>query len=285
MVRVVTDSSCDLPLDLVEQLGITVVPLVVRIGEEEFLDTHLSRDVYWERVAAAREQGLFPQTSQPSMGVFESVFATLVEEGNDVACVTLTSKHSGTFNTAWAAAQRFGEAVSVIDSWTTSLGLGFLAMAAARSAREGASLGEVMALLTDMRPRTHLLAALDTIDYVRVGGRANALMPLLSRVMRFLAIKPIVGFVEGELKLLGQARTFSVAVTRMEQRIVELGPLESLAVLHARRKGDAETVAERLGRSTGLEGGILFGETGAVLSSHTGPGVIGMIGVQKGASE
>ena len=108
-------------------------------------------------------------------------------------------------------------------------------------------------------------------------------MPLLSRAMRFLSIKPIVGFVEGDLKLLAQARTFSVAVKRMEQRIVELGPLESLAVLHARRKGDAEIVAERLGHSTGLEGSILFGETGAVLSSHTGPGAIGMIGVQKEA--
>lgn len=212
------------------------------------------------------------------------MFGTLVDEGNEVVCVAITSKHSGTFNTAWAAAQRFGDAVRIVDSWTTSLGLGLLAKAAARFAHEGASLGEVEALLEDMRARTHLLAVLDTIDYIRVGGRANALIPALSRVMRFLAIKPIIGFVEGELKLQGHARTFSAAVARIEQRIVELRPLERLAVLHTRREHDAELVAERLRRSTGFQGPILMGETGAVLSSHAGPGVLGMIAVQKGGS-
>ena len=174
MIRVVTDSSCDLPSEVLEELGIVVVPLVVRIGREEFLETDLEIDEFWAKVSAARAQGLFPQTSQPSLGAFESVFATLVGAGNEVVCVTITSKHSGTFNTAWAAAQRFGEAVGVIDSWSTSLSLGFLAMAAARAAREGASLSEVLTLLREMRARTHLFAVLDTIEYIRMGGRANA---------------------------------------------------------------------------------------------------------------
>jgi len=283
MVSIVTDSSCDLPPDVLEELGIVVVPLVVRIGREEFLETDLHIDEYWAKVAAARAQGLFPQTSQPSLGAFETVFGALVGEGSEVVCVTITGKHSGTFNTAWAAAQRFGERVSVVDSWTTSLGLGFLAMAAARCAREGATAGQVETLLKDMRVRTHLLAVLDTIEFIRVGGRANALIPVLSRVMQFLPIKPIIGFVEGELKLLGQGRTFAVALARMEERIVGLRPLESLAVLHTRRERDAEVAAEHLRRSTGFEGPILIGETGAVLSSHAGPRVIGMIGVQRGA--
>jgi len=284
MVRIVTDSSCDLPPEILDQLGIVVVPLVVRIGGEEFLDTDLSRDEFWAKVTAARAQGLFPQTSQPSLGAFESVFGSLVGEGNEVTCVTITSKHSGTFSTAWAAAQRFGEAVSIIDSWTTSLGLGFLAVAAARSAREGASFGEVNALLKDMRARTHLLAVLDTIEYIRVGGRANALIPVLSQVMRFLAIKPIIGFVEGELKFLGQARTLSQAASRIEQRMMDLRPWEDLAVLHTRREHDARLVADRLRRSTEFQGPILIGETGAVLSSHAGPGVVGVIAVQTRAS-
>ena len=90
-----------------EELGIVVVPLIVRIGHEEFPETALSRDEYWTKVEAARAQGLFPQTSQPSVGAFERVFDTLVGEGNEVICVTITSKHSGTLNSAWAAAQRF----------------------------------------------------------------------------------------------------------------------------------------------------------------------------------
>ena len=282
MIRVVTDSSCDLPPEMLEELGIIVVPLVVRIGREEFLETDLSIDEYWTKVRAARAQGIFPQTSQPSLGVFESVFAPLVGDGNEVVCVTITSKHSGTFSTAWAAAQRFGQAVSVVDSWSTSLALGFLVMAAAQAAREGASLSEVLALLRGMRARTHLLAVLDTIEYIRMGGRANALIPILSRVMRFLNIKPIIGFVEGELKLLGQTRTFSAAVAKVEQRMMELRPLENLAVLHTRRPHDAQVVADRLTQSMGFQGQILVGETGAVLSSHAGPGVIGVIGVQRG---
>ncbi|MFQ6094474.1 MAG: DegV family protein [bacterium] len=281
MIKVVTDSSCDLPQGVVEGLGITIVPLVVRIGNEEFLDTDLSVDEFWAKVRAARAQGLFPQTSQPSIGAFESVFDSLVGEGNEVVCVTITSKHSGTFNSAWAAAQRFGEAVSVVDSWQASLGLGFQVMAAAWAARAGASLSEVVASLWEMRARTRLLAVLDTLEYIRMGGRADALIPILSRVMQFLQVKPIIGFVEGELKLLGQARTFHAALEQIERRTMELQPFEHLAVIHTRRPDDAHFVADRLRESVGLQGQILVAETGAVLSSHAGPGVIGVIGVEK----
>ena len=282
MVKVVTDSSCDLPQEMLEELGIVVVPLVVRIGNDEFLETDLSIDEYWTKVEAARAQGLFPQTFQPSIGAFESVFASLVGEGNEVACVTITSHHSGTFNSAWAAAQRFGEAVGVVDSWQASLGLGFQVRAAAQGAREGAVLSEVLALLWEMRARTHLLALLDTMEYIRMGGRADALIPILSRVMQFLQVKPIIGFVEGELKLLGQARTFSAAMAQLEQRMMELQPFEHLAVIHTRRPHDAQVWADHLGESIEFQGQIWVTETGAVLSSHAGPGVMAVIGVERG---
>lgn len=154
-------------------------------------------------------------------------------------------------------------------------------MAAARSVREGASLSEVLALLRGMRARTHLLAVLDTIEYIRMGGRANALIPILSRLVRFLQIKPIIGFVKGELRLLGQARTFPAALAKVEQQMTELQPFEHLGVLHTRRPHDGQVVANRLRQSKGFEGQILVGETGAVLSSHAGPGVIGVIGVER----
>ena len=281
MIKVVTDSSCDLPPEVLEELGITVVPLVVRVGEEEFLETDLSVAEYWAKVDAARAQGLFPQTSQPSIGAFESVFDTLVGEGNEVVCVTITSKHSGTFNSAWAAAQRFGQAVSVFDSWSTSLGLGFMAMAAARSAREGVGLSEVLALLSDMRDHTHILLVLDTIEFLRMGGRANAIIPILSRVMRFLKVKPILRFAEGELKLFGQARTSPSALAKVEQRMMEFQPFEHLAVAHARRPQDAHVVADRLRERMDVQGPIWIAEIGAALSSHAGPGVIAMLGVER----
>jgi DegV family protein with EDD domain len=280
VISVVTDSSCDLPQEVVEELGIVVVPLVVRVGNEEFLETDLSIDEYWTKVKAARAQGLFPQTSQPSIGAFESVFAPLVGEGNEVVCVTITSHHSGTFNSAWAAAQRFGEAVGVVESWQTSLALGFQVRVAAQAAREGASLSEVVALVREMRTRMHLLAVLDTMEYIRMGGRADALIPILSRVMRFLKIKPIIGFVEGELKLVGQARTFHAAVEQIEQRIMQLQPFEHLGVIHTHRFHDAQAVADRLRESVEFQGQIWVAETGAALSSHAGPGVIALMGVE-----
>ncbi len=280
MIRIVTDSTCDLPPEVLEELGIAVVPLVVRIGNEEFLETDLSADEFWAKVEAARALGLFPQTSQPSLGAFESVFAPLVEEGNEVACVTVTSKHSGTFNSAWAAAQRFGEAASVFDSWSCSLGLGFMAVTAARSAQEGASLSEVLALLEEMRGRTHILLVLDTIEYLRMGGRANAIIPILSRVMRFLQVKPIIRFVEGELKLLGQARTFPAALKKVEQLMREFQPFERLAVAHTRRPLDAQAWAERLGESMEFQSQIPVAEIGPTLSCHAGPRLMAAIGVK-----
>jgi DegV family protein with EDD domain len=281
MIKVVTDSTCDLPPEVLEELGIAVVPLVVRIGHEEFLETDLSADEFWAKVEATRALGLFPQTSQPSLGTFESVFANLVGGGNEVACVTVTSKHSGTFNTAQVAAQRFGEAVGVFDSWSCSLGLGFMAIAAARAAREGASLRQVLALLGEMRDRTQILLVMDTIEYLRMGGRANAIIPILSRVMRFLQVKPIIRFVEGEIKLSGQARTFPAALERVEHLMKEFQPFEHLAVAHTRRPFDAQAWAERLGGSMGFQGQIPVAEIGPTLSCHAGPRLVAAIGVEK----
>jgi len=282
MVKVVTDSTCDLPPEVLEELGITVVPLVVRIGNEEFLETNLSADEFWAKVEAARALGLFPQTSQPSLGAFESVFASLVDQGHEVACVTVTSKHSGTFNTAQAAAQGFGEMVGVFDSWSCSLGLGFMVMTAARAAREGASLIEVLALLEEMRARTEILLVMDTIEYLKMGGRAHAIIPILSRLMQFLQVKPIIRFIEGEIKLIGQARTFPAALKRVEQLMKEFQPLEYLAVAHTRRPLDAQAWAERLKESMGFQGQIPVAEIGPTLSCHAGPRLMAGLLVRKG---
>jgi DegV family protein with EDD domain len=281
MVKVVTDSTCDLAPEVLEELGVAVVPLVVRIGNEEFLETDLSADEFWAKVEIARSQGLFPQTSQPSLGAFDSVFASLVGEGHEVACVTVTSKHSGTFNSASVAARRFGGAVGAFDSWSCSLGLGFMAMAAARAAREGASLGEVMALLEDMRERTEIFLVMDTIEFLRMGGRASAIIPILSKLMQFLQVKPIIRFIEGEIKLIGQARTFPAALKRVEQLMKECQPFERLAVAHTHRLVDAQAWAEHLRASMGFQGQIPVAEVGPTLSCHAGPRLVAGLLVQK----
>ncbi len=142
-VRIVTDSGGDLPLQLRQEYDIESVPLTVHFGAEVYRDGELTVDEFWEKAAGPHH----PQTSQPPVGAYEEVFERLVALGKQVLCVTITGKHSGTFNAAHLAAQRFGEAVTVFDSLSLSLGEGVQALVAAEAARAGRSMAEILALL------------------------------------------------------------------------------------------------------------------------------------------
>jgi DegV family protein with EDD domain len=134
-IHIVTDSGCDLPPHLLEEFEIEVVPLVVRFGTDVYDDDELSVEEFWAKMSGPHH----PRTSQPSVGTFERVFERLIAQGKQVLCLTVTSKHSGTFNAARLAAQRFGQAAKVFDSLSLSLGLGLQALAAAQAARVGAT--------------------------------------------------------------------------------------------------------------------------------------------------
>lgn len=279
-IRIVTDSSCDLPPRLLQEYGIDVVPLTVHFGTDVYHDGHLSLDEFWEKAASPH----LPKTSQPPVGAFEQVFERLVTQGNQVLCVTLTGKHSGTFNAARLAGERFGKAIAVFDSHSLSLGLGLQAIVAARAARKGQSIQEIIPQLEDLRPRTRLLIVLDTLEYLRHGGRADAFMAAADHMTRALNIKLIVNLVEGRLRLLGPARSFEGALRRVLDLVEEMRPLEYLAVAHTRRPDTAEKMASRLAERTRFRHDrIWVRETGAVLASHAGPGVIGVVVVPASA--
>jgi DegV family protein with EDD domain len=277
-VRVVTDSGADLPADVIAEFRITVVPLIVLFGQETYPDGKLSLEEFWHKIA----QGQHPGTSQPPIGAFEQVFARLVEEGYDVLCLTITGKHSGTFGTASAAAQRFGDRVRVVDSLSLSMGHGFQVLAAARAAAQGLSLDEVARAAEHIRTRSHLYLVLDTIEYIRRGGRADALMPVLGRVTKMLRIKPVLELVEGRLGLHGLARSFDRALAQMQEQIESLGSVQQLAVVHVRCLALAEQMAGALAEKLGLpleRIGVI--ETGPLLSTHSGPKVVGMVAVSQ----
>ena len=186
------------------------------------------------------------------MGAFEAAFERLVAAGRRVVCVTITSKHSGTFNAARLAAQRFGEAVKVFDSLSLSLGLGVQALAAAQAAKAGRSMQEMLALLEDLRARMRLMIVLDTLENLRRGGRADGFIPIADRMARALNIKVIINLDEGQLRLMGAARSFKGAVTRVLNTIEQLGPLEHLAVAHTRNPEMAQQVVDQLAQRTGF---------------------------------
>ncbi|MBC7263913.1 MAG: DegV family protein [Chloroflexi bacterium] len=270
-VKIVTDSGCDLDSTVAAAHGITIVPLVLNFGKQTYTDDQITREEFWSRMGGPEH----PQTSQPSSGAFYSVFKPLVEAGHKVVCLTLTSKHSGTYNSAWAAAQEFGGDVVAFDSQTLSLGLGYMALRAAQAAGEGAEISDIIPLLESIRERLKLFILLDTIENLRRGGRANALMPVLDQVMRALQIKPMLTMVEGELKLFGTPRSFDKGVQRLREAILTRTPAEMLIVVHTRIPEVATSFAHDLAQATGFhEGSILIGEAGPVLATHAGAGVL-----------
>jgi DegV family protein with EDD domain len=272
-VRIVTDSAADLDPAVAGDLGISIVPMTVHFGRETYSHAEIPIDEFWRRV----DEGQAPGTSQPAVGLFEDVFAELVEAGHQVVCLTITGHHSGTYATAQSAARLFSGRVHVFDSMSLSLGEGFQVMAAAEAALQGLGIEHIVQRAKAVRARTRLLILLDTIEHIRRGGRADHLVPVLDRVTKLLNIKPILGIVEGRLRVDGIARSYLKGKEQIQQKIAEAGEVERLAVVHARCPDEACQVAQALAAVTSVPvTDIIVTETGPVLSVHAGPRVIGV---------
>jgi DegV family protein with EDD domain len=270
-VRVVTDSACDLPDDLIERNGIGVVPLTIRFGNEELIDRkELSTDEFWRRLA---DSDVLPETSAPSAGAFEGAFRRMVEDGaTGIICINLSSKLSATMQSAQVAAQALQAdcPVVVIDSLMVSMGLGSLCLTAAQRAADGDSLESIVANVTDRRNRSKLYGALDTLEFLKKGGRVGNARALLGTM---LAIKPVLEVRDGVVEEAGKVRTRSKALRLLVDRVKE-GPFENLSVLH----GNAPDVDELLDLLEPLAARdqIVVGQIGPVIGTHAGPRVIGV---------
>jgi DegV family protein with EDD domain len=270
-VRVVTDSACDLPDDLIERHAIEVVPLTIRFGNEELIDRkELTTDEFWRRLA---DSDVLPETSAPSAGAFEGTFRRLIEDGaTGIICVNLSSKLSATMQSAQVAAQAVQAdcPVVVIDSLMVSMGLGSLCLTAAQRAADGDSLDSIVANVTDRRNRSKLYGALDTLEFLKKGGRVGNARALLGTM---LAIKPVLEVRDGVVEEAGKVRTRSKALRLLVERVKE-GPFENLAVLH----GNAPDLDELLDLLEPLadRDQIVVGQIGPVIGTHAGPRVIGV---------
>lgn len=269
MIRVVTDSSADLPAQVVERYGIETVPLSIRLGDQVFLDrVELSTTDFWE---AMRSGGPLAETSAPSAGQFLEVFDRLASEGADgVVCITLSSLLSATYQAATvAAAQIDALPVRVIDSRNATAAIGLSVVAAARASVEGAGFEEVAAVAERTAGSTTAFAALDTLEFLRRGGRIGASAAFFGSALQ---IKPMIELREGIVVPAGRVRTRSKALTAIVQRITELAPdLEEVTVIHADVAQDAKSLCDRLD----LDCPVSVAEIGPVIGTHTGPGTIG----------
>ncbi len=271
-VKIVTDSSCDLPDDLVAELGVDVVPLTIRFGSEELVDRRdLTPSQFWARCATS---AVLPETSAPSPGAFEEVFRRAAAAGADgVACISLSTKLSATGEAAQAAARAVADdiPVKVVDSLSVSLGLGMIVVESARRGGDGATLDEIVALAEDMARRTKVFASLDTLESLKKGGRIGAAQALLGSI---LSIKPVIEVVDGKVEPGPKQRTRSRSLQWLADQVAAHPGAENLAVPH----GDAPDVDAllRLLAPHFPRERVVVGQLGAVVGAHTGPRTIGV---------
>ena len=271
-IRIITDSSCDLPESVVAAHNVRVVPLSIRFGDEEFIDREqLSTSEFWARCA---QQDTLPETAAPAPGQFETAYRELAAEGaTGIVVVSLSGGLSATMQSAELAARSVSDTipVRVVDSRTVSLGVGSIAVACARLAQAGGSLDEVEALARDRAERTRVFGALDTLDNLKKGGRIGNAKALLATA---LAIKPIIEVIDGQVEQGGKQRTRSKALKFLVGKVREYeGRIGDLAVLQA----DCSDVDEFVEMLRPLhDGEIIIGDIGPVIGTHAGRGTIGV---------
>jgi len=266
-VRLVTDSSCDLPQDVVDAHGITVVPLTIRFGEEELTDrVELDSAEFYRRMA--NHEGL-PETAAPSPGAFEEAFKAAGADGDAVVCLNISSALSATMASAQNAARALeGQVdVRVVDSKSITAGLGTQLVLAAEAAAGGASADEVVAVIEAAIPRTHILGGLDTLENLRKGGRIGGAKAMLGTM---LSVKPVVDISTGVVEEAGKVRTRKKQMVFLIEQLKAAGDIERLVVCDGEAP-DAEEFADVVPRESFTRSTI-----GPVIGTHGGPRMIGL---------
>ena len=271
-VRVITDSTADLPPEMAAELGIEVVPLNVHFGTDTFRDgIDLSADEFYQRLVASPRP---PTTSQPSVGAFLEVYQKALEEADSIVSVHISAKLSGTWNSAVQAREQLDDPsrVQVVDTGQASMGLGWVAVAAARAAQAGASLDDVAGVARSTAEQVQVLFLVDTLEYLQKGGRIGKAQAMFGSV---LSIKPLLTIQEGEVHPLERVRTRAKGVARLVQLVQEAAPLQTMAVLYTTTEDEARALAERL-RPCVPSGEVVVGRLGTVVGTYAGPGLLGV---------
>jgi DegV family protein with EDD domain len=275
-VRIVTDSTADILPELRERYGIVTVPLTVQFGMDIYRD---GIDLTPEEFFAKQEAGPFPTTAQPPVGAFEEAYRQLRAEGASGVCsIIFSSKLSGTYNSAALAAKNVeGEfPVEVIDTLSASMGVGYLALEAARMAEEGASLDAISARVRELMPEVEVLFLVETLKWLERGGRINKAKSLLGSV---LSIKPLLRLHEGQLEPFQQPRTRSKAIEAMLEWIKGFPDPAGVTVFHdgtAATRAEVEGIADRLAAWIPRER-ITISHYSSIYAVHIGPRATGAI--------
>ncbi|MGD2144878.1 MAG: DegV family protein [Anaerolineae bacterium] len=270
-IGIVTDSTCDLPEQLVARHAISVVPLYINVGGESYLDgVDLSRHEFYERLPGWDSP---PQTAVPSPEVFRRIYERLADEGiAEILSIHISISLSATVDTARLAAREMTSLpVRVFDGGQVSLGTGLLVLAAARAAAAGHSIDQIVELLDEKMLRTHVFAALDTLEFLQRSGRMSWAVSKLGNVLR---IKPLLKMHNGDPQI-ERVRSSRRAVERMMELVSDMGPLEELALIHTHAPEKLEVLYERARHLFPAGKDPLRAEVTPVIGAHVGPGAVG----------
>jgi DegV family protein with EDD domain len=258
-IRIVTDSNCDLPPEVIEEYGITIIPFYINIGAKSFLDgIQMSRAEFYEGLPGFESQ---PMTSVPGPGAIVKTYEAL----------------SAMVKSAQLAAEEFDAIpVIVLDSGNLTLGTGLQTLAAARAAADGRAIDEIVELVKDQASRTYCFAALDTLEYLRRSGRLNGFQSTLGSILQ---IKPILKMNAGAVEM-ERVRTQKSAIERVKGLVSDLGALESLSLVHTHALDRARSLQKEASALFPRQDATLFAEVTPVIGAHIGPGAVGFVAVK-----
>ncbi len=273
MIKIVIDSTVNLSDDILARYDIRKVPIAIQFGHETYEeDIDIDRDLFYRKI---EQMGIVPTTSQPATGRFTEAYRELAAAGHEILSIHVTSKHSGTYQSAMLARSMVPHAqVEVFDSASISLGSGYMALEAAKAAEKGWTLGQILARLHQVRERMHLFLTPSTLKYLQMSGRVGKLQSALASLIQ---LKPIIKLQDGALEAFENVRTRSRSLERLFDLLVEaVGKRDpvNVAVVHARALEEGRRLLERLKAALNCRE-ALFDDLVASLAVHGGPGIVG----------
>ncbi len=276
---IVTDSTSDIPPELAEEWGIHVVPCYINFGTESYLDQkEMSRSEFYERLASGRAH---PTTAAPPAGMFAEAYQSLLSTASGIISIHPPDQLSALRQSAlngWdlvkgTAARPF----RALDAGQVSMGLGWIVVRAAQAARAGADMAAIEKLVANLRNRVHLLAALDTVQYLRLSGRVGWARGTIGK---FLRLRPLLRIFQGRITSLGYTRTRASAIERLIVHLRQLGELESMTTLYTHIPEIVDQFHQRLGELQ-LPEPVLTVNATPILGTHVGPGGVGFVAIQR----
>lgn len=277
LTRIVTDSTCDLPADLVNSHGISVIPMYINFGEQGYQDgIEITRQEFYQRLPNSDP---FPTTAAPGLDSFKAVYSRLAEEGADeILSIHVSASLSAVMDVARTAVSEFSDIpVTAYDSDQLSLGTGFQVLEAARAAAKGMPKEDILALLDNLSSRTYVFAALDTLEYLKRSGRMNAFMANLGSILQ---VKPILTMHAGSPGA-ERVRTKEKSISRLIELVEELGPIEKVALVHTNAQSEAADLWQKASHLFVDQDMPLSIDVTPVLGAHLGPGAVGFTCITK----